>query len=126
MSKTLTVAVGGEGFEQAIKYINRRGVPIPPMKADESYKLSVEIRDVPQIISIIEEAGYFKGGLDNSLPLVAISDGGLTLYFVTHSGMSENRAVRWREGYVFIPMDNVITIHNITSEFVDNLAEGNF
>lgn len=82
--------------------------------------LAIVLRDYPEIMSSLEESGYF-----HTKPAVwqvnRISEQGITLYLVNHSGKSDDgQHDLWEEVFIFIPMNNVIAIHNVSQQFFIN------
>lgn len=80
--------------------------------------LGIVVRDYPEIMSRVEESGYFR-----TEPVVwqvhRISEQGITLYLVSHGGKSEDgEQDLWEEVFIFIPMGNVIAIHNVSEKFL--------
>jgi hypothetical protein len=50
-----------------------------------------------------------------------ISADGVAFYLVNHGGKSEDgRHDVWEEVFVFIPMTNVVAIHNVSQQFFIN------
>ena len=45
----------------------------------------------------------------------------MTLYLVNHSGKSEDgNHDRWEEVFIFLPMSNIVAIHNVSQQFFIN------
>ena len=82
--------------------------------------LQVEVHDYPEIMEQISKSGY----VDPTSPewqIQRISGHGITLYLVNYSGKSEDgENDLWEEVFIFIPMNNVIAVHNISQQFFIN------
>jgi hypothetical protein len=82
--------------------------------------LGVVVRDYPEIMSRVEESGYFQTELP-TWQVSRISQEGVTFYLVNDSGKTEDGRHRlWEEVFVFLPMNNVIAIHNVSKQFFIN------
>lgn len=89
-----------------------------PSKAQNG--LGITVRDYPEIMLDVENSGYFQpqGAL---WQISRISPDGITLYLVNYGGKSvDGIGDVWEEAFVFIPMSNVIAIHNISQRFFIN------
>ncbi len=125
MRKILGVALfKGENNKQTLDYFERLGFIIPNLEY-ESLPVYLELRDIPEIIITLEQAGYLKDKSFKNLPIQNISDEGISLYLVSHSE-PKFKDVRWKECCIFIPKENIIAIHNVDSEFLNDLKSGNF
>ena len=85
-----------------------------------SNNLAITVRDYPEIMTDIEKSGYFEphGTL---WQVNRISADGIAFYLVNHGGKSDDgRHDVWKEVFVFIPMNNVIAIHDVSQEFFIN------
>jgi hypothetical protein len=82
--------------------------------------LAITVRDYPEIMPEVERSGYFR----NEPPVWQvnrISEQGITFYLVNRGGKSEDgRHDLWEEVFIFIPMSNVIAIHNVSQQFFIN------
>ena len=81
--------------------------------------LGVVVRDYPEIMNELEHSGYFR---ESPLWQISrISGQGMTLYLVNHSGKSEDgNHDRWEEVFIFLPMSNIVAIHNVSQQFFIN------
>ena len=82
--------------------------------------LGIVVRDYPEIMSRLEQSGYFQA----EPPLWQvnrISEQGITFYLVNYGGKSDDgKHDLWEEVFIFIPMSNVIAIHNVSEQFFIN------
>jgi hypothetical protein len=107
-------------------YVEKQwGVKLRVEEADEDPQsilngLGITVRDYPEIMTEIQQSGYFQP--QSVLWQVnRISPDGITLYLVNHGGKSDDgRHDVWEEVFIFIPMSNVIAIHNVSQQFFIN------
>jgi hypothetical protein len=82
--------------------------------------IGIVVRDYPDVMVSLENSGYFE--TDPPVwQINRISRDGVTLYLVNHSGKTDDgRHDLWEEVFIFIPMNNVIAIHNVSEQFFIN------
>lgn len=82
--------------------------------------LGIVVRDYPEVMTRLEQSGYF----DTEIPLWQvnrISEQGITFYLANYGGKSDDgKHNLWEEVFIFIPMNNVIAIHNVPEQFFIN------
>ena len=82
--------------------------------------LGIVVRDYPEIMCRLEQTGYFRTE-PPFWQVNRISEQGITFYLANHSGKSEDgKHDLWEEVFIFIPMNNVIAIHNVSEQFFIN------
>lgn len=82
--------------------------------------LAITVRDYPPIMIDVEESGYFEPQT-TLWQIMRISPDGVSLYLVNCSGLTnEGTHHLWEECFIFIPMSNVIAIHNVSPQFLVN------
>lgn len=88
--------------------------------------LGIEVHEYPEIMSRVEESGYFR--LDSPIWQVnRISEQGITFYLVNRSGKSEDGQHNvYEEVFIFLPICNVIAIHNLSEQFFINESVQSF
>lgn len=110
---------------ETIQYLRKIDISLPVLKENKFHKIGIEVRDVPEILAFVEHADRSKQRFNESAwQIHRISDEGITLDLVTHNG-SRGDELKWKEGHLFIPMENVIAILNVDQVFVgykSNLA----
>jgi len=106
------------------------GVPLRGISEDELNQgnspsknmLAIVVRDYPEIMDELRQSVPDD---DDPYPwqILRISEYGISLYLVNYSGKSEDgEHDLWNEVFIFIPISNVIAIHNITEQFFINEA----
>jgi hypothetical protein len=134
MSKTIWAycSVSPLYNQETAKYVSEHwGIELPSYTEEDMKKrgvdlenkdeiLGIVVRNYPQVVDKLAKSGYFK----SKPPLWQvnrISEQGVTLYLVNHSGMPDDgKHQKFAEVFVFIPMNNVIVIHNATEQFFIN------
>lgn len=80
----------------------------------------IVVRDYPEVMEEVSQSGYFQ----SKTPLwqiCRISEHGVTLYLVNHSGkVIDGKYPEFEEAFIFIPMSNVIIIHSVSNQFFIN------
>lgn len=109
--------------QETIQYFRKIDVVLPVLKESESHEIGIEVRDVPEIMAVVEHVERSRPRVnDHAWQIHRISDEGIVLYLATHNG-SRGKDIKWKEGYIFIPMENVIAIHNVDQVFLDYLSK---
>ena len=127
MAKTFWAdcTVLGEGNRDTAEYLEREwGVKLLVQDINDP-KVTLEVfgitvRDYPEIMIDVENSGYFQPQ-EVLWQISRISTDGITLYLVNYGGKSLD-GIRdvWEEPFIFIPMSNVIAIHNLSQRFFIN------
>lgn len=82
--------------------------------------MGITVRECPEIMSDLENSGYF-GRKPAIWQINRISEHRVTFYLVNHGGKSEDGSHDlWEEIFIFIPISNVIGIHNVSEQFFIN------
>jgi hypothetical protein len=83
--------------------------------------LGITVRDYPEIMTDIENSGYFEPH-GSIWQINRISPEGITFYLVNYGGRSDNTPKHhvWEEVFIFIPMSNVVAVHNVSQRFFIN------
>jgi hypothetical protein len=98
-----------------------------PEEAEGSSKMTittlhVEIRDYPAIMEAVEKSGYFKEQ-PHVWDIMKISEAGIAFYLASFTGYSETeRRPLYEENYIFVPIGNIIALHNISEQLFINEA----
>lgn len=110
MGTMITVSVSSEhGVQQ---FFNTQGME--HYCGFEKIQFLIEVCEKPLIFTRLEEAGYFSENDNHVWNLTNITDKGLTIY-LCHKVAGD--------GYVFIPMSNILSIHTVTENWIASLRE---
>lgn len=70
----------------------------------------IELREKPSILTRLEAAGYFSRDNKRVWEMLSITDNGLTIYLANREA---------GDGYVFIPLNNVLAIHTVNENWLN-------
>jgi hypothetical protein len=116
MNSTLVAKLLGreeQDFEETKEYFKRVGMTFAHGLKDDLFH--IEVRESPAIIDTLKENGYFVEESNSPLDILRISAQGVVLYF----------SIAEMDGYVFIPKENIISIHTISERFISGILPNN-
>ncbi|MHC5828470.1 MAG: hypothetical protein ACYT04_74390, partial [Nostoc sp.] len=81
----------------------------------ENKLFHIELKQLPEILFKLEQRGYLEIYSREAWDIIKISVEGVVLYICAECG----------DGYVFLPKENIVSIHTIEEEFLDEIAQIN-
>ena len=112
MSKTLSIQYFNfdtENYKATEKYLNSLGMTFYNGFKDSYFQ--IEVVQEPSILDNLRESGIYD--LNRKLYIIRVTDKGITLYFVWDVG----------DNYVFIPSNQIITIHTVDKTFINKIED---
>lgn len=113
MNRTITgkfFAVREEDYQGTMDYLRLLGLPSASNEVD-SLLFHVEIRETPKILLKLEQKDYVKAA--NEWHILRISSEGIVFYVASPHG----------DGYIFVPRENIVSVHTIDQKFLDTLHD---
>ena len=109
-----------EEWRVSLRQCTEADMKTPTSGVDVENILGVVVREYPDVMVSLEHSGYFE--TDPPVwQINRISKEGVTLYLVNHSGKTDDGGHDlWEEVFIFIPMSNVVAIHNVSQQFFIN------
>lgn len=107
-----------EDKKATLEYMDKIGIVCDRLrkeyKFNEDYLYEIEIKNEPSIINTLKLCGYFKK--EKVLNIIKMTEQGITFYLVEQYML---------DGYLFIPINNIIGIHTIYKNNIERLINEN-
>ncbi|MCC5620574.1 hypothetical protein [Nostoc sp. CHAB 5715] len=116
MSKTIIgkfFSINDDDLEDTIDYLKQLGMTFG--NGIEKNLFYIELKQLPEILFKLEQRGYLEIYSREAWDIRKISVEGVVLYIVEEYG----------DGYIFLPKENIVSIHTIEEEFLDAIAQKN-
>lgn len=116
MSQTIIgkfFTINDDDLEDTTEYLKQLGMTFD--NGIEKNLFHIELKELPEILFQLDQRGYFEIPSKEAWDIIKISVEGVVLYIVEEYG----------DGYVFLPKENIVSIHTIKEEFLDAIAQKN-
>lgn len=106
-----------DDVKETINYFKKIGIASSDLKKQgydiaKDYFYRIELKEKPSIIDTLELCGYFE--IVKVLDILRVCEYGITFYLVDQYML---------DGFLFVPMSNVIGIHTINKHNIDGLIK---
>ncbi|MBM7869255.1 hypothetical protein JOC70_000724 [Clostridium pascui] len=103
--------------EETIEYFKKIGIASMDMinnkyEEDRNCFYRIELKEKPSIIDTLELCGYFE--IVDAIEILKVTEYGIAFYLVDQY---------MADGFLFVPMSNVIGIHTINKYNIDGLIK---
>ncbi|MEH2086504.1 hypothetical protein [Nostoc sp.] len=116
MSQTIIgkfFTIKDDDLEDTTEYLKKSGMTFG--NGIEKNLFYIELKELPEILFKLEQRGYLEIYSREAWDIIKISVEGVVLYIAEEYG----------DGYVFLPKENIVSIHTIEEEFLDAIAQKN-
>ncbi|MEH1938817.1 MAG: hypothetical protein V7L01_01180 [Nostoc sp.] len=106
-------SINDDDLEDTIDYLKQLGMTFG--NGIEKNLFYIELKQLPEILFKLQERGYLEIYSREAWDIIKISVEGVVLFIVEEYGT----------GYVFLPKENIVSIHTIEEEFLDAIVQKN-